>query len=795
MALEKGTFARRKAQKLARDGEIDQAIEEMRLLVGDAESNPYDHVYLGDLLMREGRPQEALDAWMEAVHSYGRAGLHRNAIAVGKKVLRLDHSRVAVHRTLGELYCQEGLLGEAMPHFLFWLDTVDGDAAFSEEFLETLDRAGSTVGLQVEVALRVGDHFIRAGHNDRAARMLHELADKVQAAGSPELASELRDRAHAAERRHLAQAQLEPAADGEAGDEPAVVEPSLPPAGTGGWLDGSVLGSDEFEGSEGPKGPGETATAGSPGIGPNVVTPDPFPEISSAEPGPEAPIDPMTLPIGPSVAERLAPADAESRDVRTAAFPEPEVGTDPEALLTRAETFLGASGRAAETSEVVGSETDTGPGAVGTETAESRAVDPDAGRIEHFPMATGFALASPDPEDLDGDTDAGRPATDREDAKASSSAWDGGAASQESEGAEHSAAAEEVETEEGRIWDLDAEQDPSVSDPDSSVSWNEATDAAGVSQDPDAEPAAEPGGVSLRSLIDHADSAYDSGRWAEARGLYDRAAHEGPLEPTVLRRLVEVARKLDDPAAEVHYLEQLGDAWIEAGVMEEALEAFLEVLRIDPDSCVARRRLSRFQEMGVPGAARIPEATRESVQGVLESAGARTSVRDDPASAIQSDEWIDLGALIEEFREGIKNQIAGTDAAGHYDLAVSHHGMELFEEAVEDLDLVLGCPDLTVELELHARELRGACLLALRRHREAVHEFRTALERPVPDAESRCSLLYHLGVALESAEEWREAAEIFDRVRDELPGFLDAEARQHACELRANGADPDARAA
>ena len=44
-------------------------------------------------------------------------------------------------------------------------------------------------------------------------------------------------------------------------------------------------------------------------------------------------------------------------------------------------------------------------------------------------------------------------------------------------------------------------------------------------------------------------------------------------------------------------------------------------------------------------------------------------------------------------------------------------------------------------------------------------------------------------------EEWREAAEIFDRVRDELPGFLDAEARQGACEMRANGIDPEARAA
>jgi tetratricopeptide (TPR) repeat protein len=453
--------------------------------------------------------------------------------------------------------------------------------------------------------------------------------------------------------------------------------------------------------------------------------------------------------------------------------------------------------------------------------------DPPAFLVEHFPVGgtrSTFALT--------GGADPDGVANRAEDA------------AQGSAGPEIDAIGDQAQDDDGeRIWDLDAEQEalqiepdaetgatapvgadeyeaafarasspaPSeplteVSDPAPDVSdsapvllphssWDETPDSADGSAKPDPDEIAWPSGVTLRSVIDRAEAAYGSGRWAEARGLYDRAAHEVSLEPMVLRRLVEIARKLEDPSAEVHYLEQLGDAWIEAGVMEEALEAFLEVLRIDPDSCVARRRLSRFQEMGVPGAERIPEATRDSVQGVLESAGARMSVRDDPASAIQSDEWIDLGALIEEFREGIKNQIAGDDAAGHYDLAVSHHGMELFEEAVEDLDLVLACPDLTVEMELHARELRGACLLALRRFREAVHEFRTALERPVPDTESRCSILYHLGVALESAEEWREAAEVFDRVRGELPGFLDAAARQHACELRANGIDPEARAA
>jgi tetratricopeptide (TPR) repeat protein len=769
MALEKGTFARRKAQRLARDGEIAHAIEEMRLLVVEAEADPYDHVYLGDLLMREGRPQEAVDAWMEAVHSYDRAGLNRNAIAVGKKVLRLDHGRVAVHRTLGELYYREGLLGEAMPHFLHWLDAINGDARFSEEFLTTLEHAGSAVGLQVEAALRIGDHYLRAGQSDQAARMFHGLADKVQTAGSPEMAFELRERARAAERTHEEQ-KVEGATALTVGVAMAPDSPSPEADAEDGLFSGGLTPPDASA-AELPTSRGDEDAERAPV--------DPFPDLVAVEPPDdglaEMPMDQLHEPAtAGAVVDWTEPSVASSAGLDTTfqAEPRTESSSEPPPFL-----------------------------------------------VEHFPV--GGSVAEPPVMGRTGPGDADGPARDR---------------APGDDRVEIDATADEASGDvDERIWDLDAEEEALQIDPgavesaggsagsvetgqgssrlipaefpepmlDASVprvtpppdsGWNDGPDSGERSVGLDPEEISWPSGVTLRSLVDRAEAAYESGQWAEARGLYDRAAHETSLEPMVLGRLVEIARKLEDSVAEVHYLEQLGDAWIEAGVMEEALEAFLEALRIDSGSSTARRRISRLQEMGVPGAERIPEATRDSVLGVLESSGARTSVRDD-LSVIQSDEWIDLGALIEEFRHGIKNQIAGDDAAGHYDLAVSHHGMELFEEAVEELDTVLSCPGLAVEMELHARELRGVCLLALRRHREAVHEFRTALERPVPDTESRCSILYHLGVALESAEEWREAAEIFERVRDELPGFLDAQARQSACEMRAIGIDPGARAA
>ena len=42
--------------------------------------------------------------------------------------------------------------------------------------------------------------------------------------------------------------------------------------------------------------------------------------------------------------------------------------------------------------------------------------------------------------------------------------------------------------------------------------------------------------------------------------------------------------------------------------------------------------------------------------------------------------WMDIGALLEEFREGLKGQVADNDVQAHYDLGISHMEMELFEE-------------------------------------------------------------------------------------------------------------------
>jgi tetratricopeptide (TPR) repeat protein len=142
---------------------------------------------------------------------------------------------------------------------------------------------------------------------------------------------------------------------------------------------------------------------------------------------------------------------------------------------------------------------------------------------------------------------------------------------------------------------------------------------------------------------------------------------------------------------------------------------------------------------------------------------------------------MELGALLEAFQDGLKNQIAGDDYQSHYDLAVSHRAMGLFEEAIDEADRALGCEGIPADVECRAREQKGLCLAELERHREAVHEFRAALDHPMDDAERRRSLRYRLAVALESVGEWQEAAETFEQVLSGAPDYLDASQRRDHC--------------
>jgi tetratricopeptide (TPR) repeat protein len=592
--LDKSVTARRKAQQLAREGHLGQAIQEMDrvLLAGDAD--PYDFVFHGDLLVRGHRLDDAVTSYDEAISAYERVGLYRNAIAIGKKILRSDPHRARTFWRLGDLYAKEGLIGDAVSHFLTFLDHAGGEAT-SDEFLETLERIAGLCGPKVELALRLSDLYVRAGRSERAARLLEEVADQAAGGGAVDIAQSLREKG----------IQLRKEAE-------------------------------EVENQDGTGAP-LTAHAGE-GFAESVF----------------------------SQAYALEPVDREQ-----------------------------------------------------------------------------FAFGAPMPDGIEPQADEVSPTPDQDPEEAALSAM-------------------------GRTISLvPAEEEESLGE------GIVATPALQETPAPE-EPPLNEAEIDPRRVV--IEDAIGKGEWEKALALAQELREELLDDPWPIEKLIAVSRQLGDTLATIRHLTLMGDLLITQEDLEGSLACFREILMLDPENGTARRRLARFREMKVPGAEEAPAEGEFPIRQTLVTQGATVTVREN--GGVESQEWIDLAALLDEFRDGIRAQYRPEDYAGHYDLGVSHLEMGLYEEAIEEFDLVLSADSLPKDVAIKAREMRGNSLQRLERFREAIHEYRRALDVDGIPEEDRAPVRYQLACALERAGDLEEARTIFRDLAVE-PGQGYPDSREH----------------
>jgi tetratricopeptide (TPR) repeat protein len=115
------------AEKFFKAGKIPEAISEYKKL---AEDNPRDmNVYnkLGDLYLRAGKNQDAIRYFLRIAEFYAADGFFLKAIAMYKKVNKLDPANMDCLQKLAALYLQQGLTIEAKAQYL----------AVADHFLKT----------------------------------------------------------------------------------------------------------------------------------------------------------------------------------------------------------------------------------------------------------------------------------------------------------------------------------------------------------------------------------------------------------------------------------------------------------------------------------------------------------------------------------------------------------------------------------------------------------------------------------------------------------------------------------
>ena len=106
------------ANQLAGKGQFDKAIAEWKKLLTESPNDGSVHNNIGDLHIKRNAVGEAIEAYLLAGAAFHASGSALKAIAVYKKILKLDPSRYSVYQQLGDLNAERGLVNNAVSDYL-----------------------------------------------------------------------------------------------------------------------------------------------------------------------------------------------------------------------------------------------------------------------------------------------------------------------------------------------------------------------------------------------------------------------------------------------------------------------------------------------------------------------------------------------------------------------------------------------------------------------------------------------------------------------------------------------------
>ena len=221
--MDKAIEIKRRAQRCIQLGDLDGALSEYEKLVEAAQdADPYNYVLLADLLFKKNEPGAASERYLHAVAAYEKAGLYKNAIAVCKKMARLQLSAPVVLKRLGALHALDGLGTEASLYYQQYSEILVRDGKHAEA-AESLHLAFEACSDSLKVLEKAADAHELAGDTHEAARAWAEAAQLHQARGAEADAARCASRAEALEPGVTA-ASPEPQDDPEPVVEPASLD-------------------------------------------------------------------------------------------------------------------------------------------------------------------------------------------------------------------------------------------------------------------------------------------------------------------------------------------------------------------------------------------------------------------------------------------------------------------------------------------------------------------------------------------------------------------------------------------
>ncbi len=155
------------AEKLLSRGKLDQALKEyLRVL----EDNPKDIPTLnkvGDLYVRMNRPGESIPYFERIADFYSKDGFFLKAIAIYKKINKIDPARLEVYDRLADLYHKQGLVQDARSQYQVLADHYQKNNRIPDA-IAVYKKMASIDPSDLRIQVRLADLYRAANQKDQA---------------------------------------------------------------------------------------------------------------------------------------------------------------------------------------------------------------------------------------------------------------------------------------------------------------------------------------------------------------------------------------------------------------------------------------------------------------------------------------------------------------------------------------------------------------------------------------------------------------------------------------------------
>ncbi len=164
---------KRKIAELESKGEVTNAVAELEKAIHNFPKEGSLYNKLGDLYIKANRRADALSIYEQGATVFKDETYYPNAIALCKKILRLDKNRAEVYRILGELHKELDQRGEAANYFLEYAERKmkqnDMEAA-----LKTYNTIKELVPNNPKILETISAIYEKVGKKEEGAELLRE---------------------------------------------------------------------------------------------------------------------------------------------------------------------------------------------------------------------------------------------------------------------------------------------------------------------------------------------------------------------------------------------------------------------------------------------------------------------------------------------------------------------------------------------------------------------------------------------------------------------------------------------